>query len=133
MVTAILIPIIILYFYFLSKRENKSYEQKWLELEDVEKEGIITGRVISKTEEKQRFYYHKSVFVTELQLRNNNIIIKAKRIVPIKENFIPPTIQIGDYIKCTGKWEKEYFHFLQYQIIDKHNTKEQRKVILSKS
>lgn len=116
MVTAIVIPIIIFYFYYLSKKERKKFEEKWDFLNYVKEEAIVSGRVIHKSEEKQRFYYHKFVYVTELQIQSGSKMINAKQIMPIENTFQPPDIMIGDEIKCIGEWEHTYLRFVHFQV-----------------
>lgn len=117
MVTAIVIPLIIVYFYVLSKKERKKYEESWKALENINEEAVIKGRVISKNEEKQRYYYHKFVLVTELKIKTATGIIKAKRIIPLRDGHTPAQIKIGDEISCIGEWKKDYFQFYKYHII----------------
>ncbi|MFS0861358.1 hypothetical protein [Fredinandcohnia sp. 179-A 10B2 NHS] len=117
MVTAILIPAIILYFYILSKRERKKFEENWEALENIKEEAIINGRVINKSEEKQRFYYHKFIYVTELKVKTPTTTVNAKCILPVKEDFTAPTINVGDEIKCIGEWKEDSFRFIHYNIL----------------
>ncbi|MGN7298433.1 hypothetical protein [Ferdinandcohnia sp. SAFN-114] len=117
MVTAIVIPLIIVYFYVLSKKERKKYEESWKDLEKVNEEAVIKGRIISKNEEKQRYYYHKFVHVTELKIKTSTGIIKAKRIIPLRGEYKPAQINLGDEISCIGEWTKDHFQFNKYQIL----------------
>ncbi|MFT4416094.1 hypothetical protein ACLM5H_19720 [Fredinandcohnia humi] len=120
MVTAILIPAILLYFYIVSKRERKQFEENWNALVEVKEEAAIHGKIISKTEEKQRFYYHKFVLVTEIIIKSGISTITAKRILPIKESINHSlTLNIGDEITCIGEWKEDYFQFIQYKIMSK--------------
>ncbi|WP_449539893.1 hypothetical protein [Ferdinandcohnia sp. Marseille-Q9671] len=120
MVTAIVIPVIILYFYFLSRKERKKYEDKWNALENVKEEAVIHGRIINKNEEKQRFYYHKVIVVTELTLKTSSGLIKARRILPLKDDASPLELNIGDDITCIGEWTKDCFRFINHKISNKN-------------
>ncbi|WP_419888578.1 hypothetical protein ACN6MT_25480 [Neobacillus niacini] len=117
MVTAIVIPIICLYFYWITKKEMKLNDHKWLELAEVKKEAIATGEIKSISQEKQRFYYHRFILVQELTLQTETKLIKAKKIIPIKNNIKIDTFSIGEVIRIYGSWEGNHFHFNEYQIV----------------
>ena len=59
MVTAILIPIVVIYFYWLSKKEMQANYEEWVKLEDISEEALISGKIIEAQEQKERFYYHR--------------------------------------------------------------------------
>jgi hypothetical protein len=69
MVTAIVIPIICLYFYWLTKKEMKEHDRTWITAGDVRHEAVLTGEIKSIEEEKERFYYHRYIYVQTIQLQ----------------------------------------------------------------
>jgi F0F1-type ATP synthase membrane subunit a len=69
MVTAVVIPIICLYFYWITRKEMKLNDSKWLALAEIKKEAVVTGEIRSISTEKQRFYYHRYILVYELTLQ----------------------------------------------------------------
>ncbi|MEH7493268.1 hypothetical protein V7177_13575, partial [Neobacillus niacini] len=66
MVTAVVIPIICLYFYWITRKEMKLNDSKWLASAEVRKEAVLTGEIRSVNREKQRFYYHRYTLLYEL-------------------------------------------------------------------
>lgn len=115
MVAAILIPIIIFYFYFVTKREKKVHEQQWLMVASVKEQAIVFGKVFSLTEEKQRYYQNKYVYVTDILLKDQSKSFRIRRVVPVKEDFVPPQIKVGDIITCFGTWDDNYFKFTRFE------------------
>jgi hypothetical protein len=117
MVTAVVIPIICLYFYWITRKEMKLNDSKWLAAAEVKKEAVLTGEIKSINREKQRFYYHRYILVYELTLQTESKLIKAKKIIPIKNNIELVTFSIGEVIRIYGSWEGNHFLFNEYQII----------------
>ena len=115
MVAAILIPLLFLYFFILTKKENKKYTEQWLAVQYVKKEAILSGIVTSVTGERQRFYYNKYVFVTDIIIKDKVKYSKARHIIPITSTFSPPTIETGSTIHCVGEWEQDVFRFSEYK------------------
>jgi hypothetical protein len=115
MVTAVVIPIICLYFFWITRKEMKLNDRKWLALADIQKEAVVTGEIRSIRREKERFYYHRYVLVYELTLQTETKLIKAKKIIPIKNNMEIASFSIGEVIRIYGSWEGNHFHFNEYQ------------------
>ena len=114
MVTAIVIPIICIYFYVLTKKEMKKQEQKWLEIGQVPLESVISGKIKSISETKQRFYYHRFLYVQEIKLQTNTKLITAKKITPLTKGVIIDTFHSGEMIKAYGRWKNNQFYFNQF-------------------
>ncbi len=53
--------------------------------------------------------------MTELKINTATGIIKAKRIIPLRDGHSPAQIKIGDEISCIGEWTKDHFQFIKYQ------------------
>lgn len=96
-------------------REN---DHKWLAVAEVREDAILTGEIKSITEERQRFYYHRYIFVQEIKLQTETKLIKAKKITPLQKNTQMDLFTIGDVIRIYGHWEGSNFHFNQYQQIN---------------
>lgn len=109
MVTAIVIPIICLYFYWLTKKEMRENYQKWIKLNDISEEAIISGVIVHLSESKQRFYYHRYVHVLELTVRSDLKKWKVKKITPLIKEVQLPDLQIGEYVNLYGNWKEGYF------------------------
>lgn len=116
MVTAIVIPIICLYFYWLTKKEMKEHDRKWITAGDVSHEAVLTGEIKSIEEEKERFYYHRYIYVQTIQLQTATKLITAKKITPLTKYLIKENFAIGDVIRLCGSWENNKFVFNQYTI-----------------
>jgi len=115
MVTAIVIPIICLYFYWLTKKERREQDRKWLASGDAKREAILIGEIKSISEEKQRFYYHRYIFVQELKLQTETKLVKMKKITPITTEAVFASFSIGEVVKVYGQWEGNEFHFQHFE------------------
>ncbi|RDU38455.1 hypothetical protein DRW41_02505 [Neobacillus piezotolerans] len=119
MVTAILIPIICFYFLWLTLKEAKENEKKWLQTATAEEEAIVFGEVLSVIEEKQRFYYHRYIFVQELAVRTEGRQVKAKIITPLTKGVAIKGYHAGQTVRIYGCWEKNWFHANRVEIVEK--------------
>ena len=126
MVTAIVIPIICLYFYWLTKKEMKEHDRKWLSAGEVKHEGIITGEIKSILQERQRFYYHRYIFVQELHIQTETKLIKARKITPLSKSVLIDEFIAGDVVRIYGSWEGSRFQFNKSEVISINKSKEQR-------
>jgi hypothetical protein len=114
MVTAIVIPIICLYFYLLTRKEMKENDIKWLAAGDIKQEAMLTGEIKSIHEEKQRFYYHRYLYVQEIKLQTDSKIVKVRKVTPIRKNIEIEPFTIGEVIRIYGSWTGSYFHFKHF-------------------
>ncbi|MEH7177302.1 hypothetical protein [Neobacillus vireti] len=118
MVTAVVIPIICVYFYWITRKEMKINDLKWLALAEVKKEAVVMGEIKNIRHEKQRFYYHRYIFVNELLLQTETKSIRAKKITPIRNKMmVDSSFSIGEVIRIYGSWEGNHFHFSEYEVI----------------
>ncbi|MCM3600315.1 hypothetical protein M3175_06190 [Robertmurraya korlensis] len=118
MVTAIVIPIIIIYFYIISKRELQSHTEQWLALEQVYEEAIVTGKINQIKIRKERFYYHRYVHIVELTLINNQTTTIVSKITPmVKGIILTNDFQLGDEVRVYGNWKEDHFRFGRYEIL----------------
>ncbi len=111
MVTAIVIPIICVYFYLVTKKEMKKQDQKWLETGQIPQESVVTGQVKSISETKQRFYYNRYIYVQEVRLQTNTKLITIKKITPLTKGAIIETFKIGEVIRVYGRWNNNQLYF----------------------
>jgi len=110
LVTAILIPLICLYFLWLSIREAKENEKKWLKAGKAKEEAIVEGMITSVTLEKQRFYYHRYLIVQELAMKTASGMVKARIIMPLTKDSVLKEYQPGHSFRLYGSWQKNWFH-----------------------
>lgn len=117
MVTAILIPIICFYFYWKTKKEIKENDKEWGNLINIKEEAIVSGKVISLVDSKKKFYYHRYIQVTDIQLLLDTKTISVKRIIPYTKQEDTFDIKCGDYVRLYGNWQENDFRFLRYEKI----------------
>ncbi|MBU8877691.1 hypothetical protein BGM26_01645 [Bacillus sp. FJAT-29790] len=110
MVTAILIPIICLYFYWLTKKEMRESNEKWLQLKKVTEEAVISGTIVDLKGQRQRFSYYRYVYVLELAIQTELKKWQVKRVIPIEKGFQIPNLTIGEFINAYGNWKEDSFH-----------------------
>ncbi|MEH7501649.1 hypothetical protein V7152_06315 [Neobacillus drentensis] len=116
MVTAIVIPIICLYFFWLTKKEMKENDIKWLEAGHVHQEAVLIGEIKGILEEKQRFYNHRYIYVQSLNLQTGTKLITAQKITPVTTEFSKESFNVGEVIRVYGSWDNSKFLFNQYMI-----------------
>lgn len=116
MVTAIVIPIICLYFYWLTRKEMKEQDKKWLAVNQIPQESMITGEIKSLTEERQRFYYHRYIFLQTLKIQTATKIITAKKMTPLIKNVKFDSFTTGEQIRLFGKWNGSTFQFSRFEV-----------------
>lgn len=117
MVAAIVIPIIILYFYFITKKDMKEHDRKWLETGQIVQEAVLSGKIKNQTESKQRFYYNRYIYVQEMQLQTETKLITVKKITPLTKNAEILPFQLGERIRIYGRWVDKQFYFNRYELI----------------
>ncbi|MFO1445778.1 hypothetical protein KDN24_21780 [Bacillus sp. Bva_UNVM-123] len=110
MVTAILIPIICVYFFWLTKKELRESQQKWLQLKSVAEEAVISGKIVQISGHKQRFSYYRFIYVLEITIQSDLKKWQVKKIIPIERDFQVPNIAVGEYVHLFGNWKENYFH-----------------------
>lgn len=116
MVAAIVIPIICFYFFWLTRKEMKEYDQKWLVAGIVRKEAIVVGDIKSITEEKQRFYHQRHLFVQTLKLQSGTKMITAQKVAPMTKNMKKEIFPLGETIRVYGTWKGSVFVFSDYEL-----------------
>ncbi|MCA1029941.1 hypothetical protein LCL95_02700 [Bacillus timonensis] len=114
MVAAIVIPLLLLYFYIVTKREYDNHHKKWINLDKVCEDSLITGKVIRISQTKKRFYYNKYTQETEIILKSNSTNIVVKKIMPLTISMNSLDIRVGDHIVCYGQWQKDFFQMSRY-------------------
>jgi hypothetical protein len=118
-VAAIVIPIICLYFYFLTKKEMKAQDQKWLAMGQIPEEAVLYGEIKEIMAEKQRFYYNRFIYVQEIKLQTESKCTTVKHVTPLVKNARLQTFQTGEMIRVYGRWQGHEFFFNRLEIL--HN------------
>lgn len=109
MVTAIVIPIICIYFYWLTKKELRASHEKWLSLKKVSEEAIISGTIVNINEGRQRFSYNRFVFVLDIKIKSDHSYWDVKKIIPLESEAVIPQFKKGEMIRVYGNWKEDYF------------------------
>ncbi|NHM29666.1 hypothetical protein [Neobacillus terrae] len=118
MVTAIVIPIICIYFFLLTRKEMKENDMKWKNSGHFNEEAIVEGVIKSISSEKQRFYYQRFIFVQELQVETGTSSTAVKKVTPITKDFVIEEFQIGKRYQFIGEWNQKYFCCNRYFSLD---------------
>ncbi|AGX03723.1 MULTISPECIES: hypothetical protein [Bacillaceae] len=109
MVTAIVIPIICLYFFWVTRKERRNSEAEWRSIGMVPEEAVIEGKVTALHLEKQRYYHHLYVWVLEMRLQASAKTIIARKLQAADQEFRYPGFKEGEFIILFGKWQKDIF------------------------
>lgn len=123
MVTAIVIPIICLYFFWLTRKEIKENETKWLAVGNFRHESIVTGEIKSIVEEKQRFYYHRYIVVQTLKIQTAAKLVTVKKITPLTKGVKIQSFTPNEFIRVYGSWKGTTFLFSDYEILNQEKLK----------
>lgn len=115
MVTAIVIPIICLYFFLKTRKEMKEQDKKWLEAGNVKQEAVLTGTIKEVGYEKQRFYYNRYLYIQTVTIQTATKVISAKKITPVTKSMKVDAFTVGDTITIYGYWEGKKFLFSHYE------------------
>ncbi|WNS77051.1 hypothetical protein RRV45_08720 [Bacillus sp. DTU_2020_1000418_1_SI_GHA_SEK_038] len=109
MVTAIVIPIICIYFYWVTKKEMRESHEKWLKLKNTPEEAIISGTIVNLNESRQRFSYHRFVYVIDIKIKSEYSYWDVKRLIPMDKEAEIPHLKKGGKIRVYGNWKEDYF------------------------
>jgi hypothetical protein len=118
MVTAILIPIICIYFYWVTMKDLKEKEKKWISLKEQHEEAFVSGKVVNLLESRKRFYYHKYIHLVDIHIQTETKLIRVKRITPYIVQNDSITIKIGDNVRLYGNWRENEFRFHRYELLN---------------
>ncbi|OIK14067.1 hypothetical protein BIV60_13210 [Bacillus sp. MUM 116] len=109
MITLIVVPIIILFFYLRTKKEMREQDVKWRALANIPQEAILIGQIKNINEEKQRFYYHRYIYVQEFKLQTETRQVIVKKLTPITKAAVIEKFTVGEFLKVFGTWEGTHF------------------------
>lgn len=119
MVTAIVIPIIIIYFFWMTKKEMKQNDQKWQKAGQAIEEAAITGEIKGVRHEKQRFYYNRYLFIQEIKLQTDEKVYTVKKITPMTASFNLENFQVGERIRVFGEFRGDQLLVNRFERIEK--------------
>jgi hypothetical protein len=109
MVTAIVIPIILIYFYWITKKEMQANYEKWIKLEEIPEEAIVSGRILEINERKERYYYHRFNHITILKIHTGVKDLTVKKVTPLRKGAIIPKFQEGEAVHLYGNYKEGQF------------------------
>jgi hypothetical protein len=110
MVTAILIPAIFLYFYWLTRKEMKQQDEKWLKQSSIPEEALIQGMVVEVHGQKERFYYHRFNHVLTLKIQSGNKMLPVRKVTPLTRRTSIPDVKVGETVTLYGNWKTGSFY-----------------------
>ncbi|RID87876.1 hypothetical protein D1970_03305 [Mesobacillus zeae] len=122
MVTAILIPAICIYFYWVTKKEMKRHDEQWSALQNIPEESSVSGNVLDAYWSREKYYLHRYNHVLTLKVRSGCQIILAKKITPLKEGVSITPVNKGDNLRLFGKWQEDFFQVNRILYEDKNRT-----------
>ncbi|WP_339145696.1 MULTISPECIES: hypothetical protein [unclassified Sutcliffiella] len=109
MVTAIVIPVLILYFYWITRKEAAKQKARWENLCDIPLESRVEGKVVDLHTEKKHFYHQLFTLDTTIRIQNINKTITIVYKQPYTESNSPPSLMPGDELMIHGMWEDDLF------------------------
>jgi hypothetical protein len=65
--------------------------------------------------EKQRFYYHRYLYVQEIKLQTDSKLVKVRKVTPIRKNIEIEPFTIGEVIRIYGSFIGSNFHFKHFE------------------
>jgi hypothetical protein len=116
MVAAIVIPIIFLYFLYISMNERKRRIEKWQQIGDIKEETFISGKVIQSYTLTKRFVGKHYISETILLIKSEYETYKAILKLPITPTFQAIQIDDDSLITCYGYWGNKTFYFCRYKM-----------------
>jgi hypothetical protein len=119
-ITAIVIPILFAYFYYLTKKERRKYYEKWTRIRNVKEEAWVKGIIIDVQERKERYYHHYFIHVIDVILHVSDKKIIARTQLPATTMVEKPIFPKGDTIICYGQWRNGIFFFEKF--LTNHST-----------
>ncbi|WP_223700353.1 hypothetical protein [Sutcliffiella deserti] len=110
MVTAIVIPALLIYFYWITRKEFAKQRTKWKSLGSIKLEARVSGEVCHIATIKKRYFYNYFLMVTTIKLRDQHRSYTIVWQQPFTEAWDPPSIQKGDHVHIYGAWNKDVFY-----------------------
>jgi hypothetical protein len=115
MIAAIVIPIIFLYFLYITIKERKRRIEKWQQIGTIKEETFLRGKVIQSFTRSKRYIGNYFVSETTLLIKNETDTYKAIITVPITPTLQAVQINNETTITCFGYWDKKNFIFSRYR------------------
>ncbi|ART76223.1 hypothetical protein B4U37_09295 [Sutcliffiella horikoshii] len=109
MVTAIVIPILIGYFYWITIKEAKKQKERWKNVSMVPSEARVEGTILSLHTEKKRFYHKMYILETTCRIQNHTGITTVVYKQPYITECHHPPYTNGDVLQIVGRWDGELF------------------------
>lgn len=109
MVTGILIPLICIYFYWLTRKEWKQKRQEWKNTVNVQEHSRLIGTLQSITKQREKFYLGLYLDVYLLEIKHNGKSTIALRKVPTNSEQLQFENFLFQKIILYGRWDQEFF------------------------
>ena len=109
MVTGILIPLVCLYFYWLTKKEWKQRKAAWKNVVHVEEQARVIGKIQAIAQHREKFYVGLYLDVYAIELLHDGKMMKAFRKYP--EGSEQPNFEnlLFKEVTLLGRWSGDAF------------------------
>lgn len=118
---AVILPIMIFYFYRITTRERTAFLQKWKAIGDINEQTTIQGSILKLSVRKERFYQEYYIRIIEIWVQTPKGEVKAIKKEPITEDLQPVPLTIKQELLLKGHWEDRRFNFGTYQAFTSAN------------
>ncbi len=109
LVTAIVIPLLFLFFLFIVRKERKKQYQKWRDFGKIEEKTVESGIVQRIFSEKRKYYHELYVSRTELVIDNGVKVFQVIIEKPSDQKEATLEINQNDFVTCYGTWHNHSF------------------------
>lgn len=109
MVTAVVIPILIIYFYWITRKEAGKQKERWENLCKFPLESRVEGKVIQLNTERKHFYHQLYTLDTTIRIQGSDKTITVVHKQPFMSSTQSPSISLGEHIIVNGRWENDLF------------------------
>lgn len=117
MVTAVLIPLIFLYFFVVAVKERKKRYEEWLQINSIREVAFLEGEIKQIYSRVENYVGKNKIYIVQLLIKGKHSSVKAFSKTPITTDNLPSHEFIeGQQILCYGYWEQESFVFSRYEI-----------------
>ncbi|MDF2556199.1 MAG: hypothetical protein K0R71_27 [Bacillales bacterium] len=109
MVTAILIPLICIYFYWLTKKEWTLKKKEWENAGTIPEHSRLIGEIQTITIESEKFYMGLYLIVFILEVKHNGKTTKAMKKLPVGSEQHHFEEFLYQKVALYGKWDGPIF------------------------
>ena len=109
MVTGILIPLICIYFYWLTRKEWKQMRKEWENTVNVQEHSRLSGELQSITKQREKFYLGLYLDVYLLEIKHDGKSSVALRKIPTNSGQYQFENFLFQKVTLYGRWDEGVF------------------------